>query len=91
MSLAGRETFDLEAGMARVRITRIEEGPTINAVVLTKDAGFDESDSRSLEYGPGVKVLREYPVPLAGTAKFGDVDGVRIPEVSFTSPLIRTI
>lgn len=78
MTFSGGETFELAAGSAEVRITRIAEGPTFDVAVLTQNADFTAADLPALQYGPEVEIVREYAIPRAGTAKFGDVDGDRL-------------
>jgi hypothetical protein len=67
--------FALKAGMAEVRLTAIAPRPSLNVMVLTKNAEFKEEDLKALELPPEVKLLHEYKIAPSNIVKFGDVDG----------------
>ncbi|HEY4381362.1 MAG TPA: hypothetical protein VGN01_13510 [Acidobacteriaceae bacterium] len=67
--------FALKAGNAQIRLTAIQPRPSINVIVLTKNADFKEDDLKALELPPEVKLLREYTIAPSNIVKFGDVDG----------------
>ena len=70
----GRD-FTLHAGVARIRLTSITPRPSLNVIVLTKNADFKEDDLKPLELAPEVKLLHEYKIEPSNIVKFGDVDG----------------
>jgi len=67
--------FTLKPGNIEIRITSIQPRPSINVLVLTKDADFKEDDLKALELPPEVKLLHEYQIANSNIVKFGDVDG----------------
>jgi hypothetical protein len=67
--------FTLKPGNIEVRLTSIEPRPSINVMVLTKNADFKEDDLKALELPPEVKLLHEYTIANSNIVKFGDVDG----------------
>jgi hypothetical protein len=67
--------FTLRPGNIEVRLTGITPRPSINVIVLTKDANFKEDDLKALELPPEVKLLHEYKIANSNIVKFGDVDG----------------
>jgi hypothetical protein len=67
--------FTLKPGNIEVRLTAITPRPSINVLVLTKNADFKEDDLKALELPPEVKLLHEYTIAGSNIVKFGDVDG----------------
>jgi hypothetical protein len=67
--------FTLKPGNIEVRLTAITPRPSINVLVLTKNADFKEDDLKALELPPEVKLLHEYKIEPSNIVKFGDVDG----------------
>ena len=67
--------FTLKPGNVEVRLTSITPRPSINVLVLTKNADFKEDDLKALELSPEVKLLHEYKIEPSNIVKFGDVDG----------------
>ena len=67
--------FTLKLGNAEIRLTEIQPRPSINVIVLTKNADFKEDDLRALELPSEVKLLHEYTIANSNIVKFGDVDG----------------
>jgi len=67
--------FTLKAGMVEVRLTSIRPRPSLNVMVLTKNADFNEDDLKTMELPPEVKLLHEYKIAPSNIVKFGDVDG----------------
>jgi hypothetical protein len=67
--------FTLQAGTADIHLTDITPRPSLNVLVLTKNADFKEDDLKALELPPEVKLLREYKIESPNIVKFGDVDG----------------
>jgi hypothetical protein len=67
--------FTLKAGMVEIRLTSIHPRPSLNVLVLTKNAGFKEDNLKALELAPEVKLLHEYKIEPSNIVKFGDVDG----------------
>jgi hypothetical protein len=67
--------FTLKAGMIEIRLTAIVPRPSLNVLVLTKNAGFKEDELKALELPPEVKLLHEYTIESPNIVKFGDVDG----------------
>jgi hypothetical protein len=67
--------FTLRPGNVEVRLTAITPRPSINVLVLTKNADFKEDDLKALELPPEVKLLHEYKIEPSNIVKFGDVDG----------------
>jgi hypothetical protein len=67
--------FTLKAGVANIRCTAITPRPSLNVIVLTKNADFKEADLKSLELPPEVKLLHEYRIEPSNIVKFGDVYG----------------
>jgi hypothetical protein len=62
-------------GEIEVRLTSIHPRPSLNVLVLTRNAGFKEDDLKALELPPEVKLLHEYTIAPSNIVKFGDVDG----------------
>jgi hypothetical protein len=67
--------FTLKPGIAEIRLTSIAPRPSLNVIVLTKNANFKEDDLKALELPPEVKLLHEYKIEPSNIVKFGDVDG----------------
>jgi len=67
--------YTLKPGNIEVRLTSIQPRPSINVMVLTKNADFKEDDLKALELPPEVKLLHEYTIANSNIVKFGDVDG----------------
>src|ERR1019366_2105107 len=67
--------FTLKGGTVEVRLTSINPRPSLNVLVLTKNADFKEEDLKALELPPEVKLLHEYKIEPSNIVKFGDVDG----------------
>jgi hypothetical protein len=67
--------FALKPGKVEVRLSSITPRPSINVMVLTKNADFKEDDLKAMELPPEVKLLREYKIANSNIVKFGDVDG----------------
>jgi hypothetical protein len=67
--------YTLKPGKIEVRLTSIAPRPSINVMVLTKNADFKEEDLKALELPPEVKLLHEYKIANSNIVKFGDVDG----------------
>lgn len=67
--------FDLKQGTIQIRLTSIHPRPSLNVLVLTKDADFKEADLKDLELPASVKLLREYHIRTPQITKFGDIDG----------------
>jgi hypothetical protein len=67
--------FTLKAGNAEVRLTSIQPRPSLDVLVLTKNADFKEDDLKALELPPEVKLLHEYKIAPSNIVKFGDIDG----------------
>jgi hypothetical protein len=67
--------FALKPGTAEIRLTSIVPRPSLNVLVLTKNADFKEDDLKALELPPEVKLLHEYHIEPSNIVKFGDVDG----------------
>jgi hypothetical protein len=68
-------TFELPAGMAYVKLTRIEMGAATDVLVLSKNANLKEEDIRPYQLPADVQLLKQYPIPPSNAVKFGDVDG----------------
>lgn len=67
--------FELEKGMTDLRLMRIENGPVLDVLVLTKNANFSENDLKEYELHPDVKLITSYEIPRADAVKFGDLTG----------------
>jgi len=67
--------FTLKPGTVEIRLTSIVPRPSLNVLVLTKNANFNEDDLKPLELPPEVKLLHEYKIEQPNIVKFGDVDG----------------
>ena len=67
--------FTLAKGTAEIRLTSITPRPSINVLVLTKNANLTDDDLKPLELSPEVKLLHEYKIAPSNIVKFGDVDG----------------
>lgn len=67
--------FPLTPGPLEVRLTAIQPRPSLNVLVLTKNAAFTEADLKPLELPAEVKLLHEYKIEPSNIVKFGDVDG----------------
>ncbi len=67
--------YTLKSGTIEVRLTAITPRPSLNVLVLTKNADFKEDDLKALELPPEVKLLHEYRIAGSNIVKFGDVDG----------------
>lgn len=68
-------TFELPAGPASIKITRIEAGAAFDVLVLTKNPDLTEKDIAPFQLNEEVKLLKEYKIPAANAVKFGDVNG----------------
>ena len=68
-------TFELPTGPAYVKLTRIEIGPVVDVLVLSKNAGLTEEALRPYQLPADVQLLKQYTIPLANAVKFGDVNG----------------
>lgn len=68
-------TFDLEAGLVSVKVTRIHPGSIFDVIVLTKDPLLKETDILPYQLNPEVVLLKAYDIPNASAVKFGDVTG----------------
>ncbi|MBH8567373.1 hypothetical protein KB206_00640 [Microvirga sp. STS02] len=68
-------TFELPAGMAYVKLTRIEMGAAVDVLVLSKNANLKEEDVRTYQLPEEVALLKQYAIPQSNAVKFGDVDG----------------
>jgi hypothetical protein len=68
-------TFDLKAGVADVKLTRIHPGAAVDVLVLSKNPDLEEEDIRPFQLNSSVKLLKEYIIPEANAVKFGDVTG----------------
>ena len=67
--------FALKPGTAEIRLTSIVPRPSLNVLVLTKNADFKEGELKDLELPPEVKLLHEYHIEPSNIVKFGDVEG----------------
>jgi hypothetical protein len=67
--------YTLKPGNIEIRLTSITPRPSINVLVLTKNADFKEDDLKALELPPEVKLLHQYTIANSNIVKFGDVDG----------------
>ena len=67
--------YTLKPGTVEIRLTSIVPRPSLNVLVLTKNANFKEDDLRALELPPEVKLLHEYKIEQPNIVKFGDIDG----------------
>lgn len=67
--------FLLKPGTIEIRLTSIQPQPSLNVLVLTKNAAFREDDLKTMELPPEVKLLHEYKIEPSNIVKFGDVDG----------------
>jgi hypothetical protein len=67
--------FALKPGTVEIRLTSIVPRPSLNVLVLTRNADFKEDDLKALELPPEVKLLHEYRIEPSNIVKFGDVDG----------------
>ena len=67
--------YTLKGGMAEIRLTSIHPRPSLNVLVLTKNADFNEDDLKALELPADVKLLHEYKIANSNIVKYGDVDG----------------
>jgi hypothetical protein len=68
-------TFELPAGPAYVKLTRIEMGAAVDVLVLSKNAGLRKVDVRPYQLPNDVQLLKQYTIPPSNAVKFGDVDG----------------
>lgn len=66
--------FELEEGEAYLRLMRIENGPVLDVLVLTKDKDFSEKELKKYELHPDVKLLKSYEIPNSNAVKFGDLN-----------------
>ena len=67
--------FVLKPGTIEIRLTSIRPQPSLNVLVLTKNAAFKEDDLKTMELPPEVKLLHQYQIEPSNIVKFGDVDG----------------
>jgi hypothetical protein len=75
LSWQGGGTFELAAGPAYIKLTRIEAGSAVDVLVLSKNANLGEEDVRPYQLPQDVQLLKEYRIPLSNAVKFGDVTG----------------
>jgi hypothetical protein len=69
-------TFELPAGPADIKVTRIEGvGAAFDALVLSQNPQLPEADIRPYQLVPDVQLLHEYAIPQANAVKFGDLNG----------------
>lgn len=68
-------TFTLKEGPNLVWLTRLDNEPIVDVLILTKKADFKEEDLLPLQFPDDVKLLKEYKIVNGHTAKFGDVNG----------------
>lgn len=68
-------SFELAAGAVDVRLMRIEGGPVLDVLVLSKGAELREEDLVPLQLHPDVELVREYRIPASNAVKFGDLTG----------------
>jgi outer membrane protein assembly factor BamB len=68
-------TFELPAGLAYVKLTRIEMGAAVDVLVLTKNASLQAEDVRPYQLPLEVQLLHQYAIPPSNAVKFGDVTG----------------
>jgi len=68
-------TFNLKAGVAAVKVTRIQPGSAVDVLVLTKNPNLKEEEIQPLQLNENVKLLHEYKIPASNCVKFGDVTG----------------
>jgi len=68
-------TFDLPAGPAYVKLTRIAAGAAVDVLVLSKNAALRDEDIRPYQLPADVQLLRQYEIPPSNAVKFGDVNG----------------
>lgn len=74
MSFKATGSFDLQKGPVLVWITRMENSPVVDVLVLTKNKDFKEEDLPALQFPDDVRLLKEYQV-AGGIVKFGDITG----------------
>jgi hypothetical protein len=67
--------YTLQPGTTVIHLTAITPRPSLNVLVLTKNADFKEDDLKSLELPADVKLLHEYQIVPPNIVKFGDIDG----------------
>lgn len=68
-------SFILKPGITNIKITRIDPGSAVDVLVLSKQKDLKEEDIIPFQLSPGVKLVKEYKIPLSGTVKFGEVTG----------------
>jgi len=68
-------TFALQPGPISIKITRINNGPAFDVLVLSKNASLREDDVRPYQLPEDVQLLKEYSIPPSNAVKFGDVTG----------------
>ncbi|UOQ96803.1 hypothetical protein MUN81_16330 [Hymenobacter sp. 5317J-9] len=68
-------TFELPAGPAYVKLTRIDMSAAVDVLVLSKNASLKEEDVRPYQLPEDVQLLKQYTIPRSNAVKFGDVDG----------------
>jgi hypothetical protein len=69
------EAFQLQAGINRVKITRINPGAAVDVIVLSQNQSLKEEDIKHCQLNSDVKLLKEYKIPESNAVKFGDVNG----------------
>ncbi len=67
--------FTLKPGMAEIQLTAITPRPSLNVLVLTKNAELQGRRSEGAGASAEVKLLHEYKIAPSNIVKFGDVDG----------------
>lgn len=68
-------SFNLKPGPIQIRLTSIHPRPSLNILVLSKNAAFGQDDLKGMELPPQVKLLREYHIVNPNILKFGDIEG----------------
>jgi hypothetical protein len=91
MSFKNGGDFTLAKGPLEIRLTAITPRPTLNVIVLSRNAAFAEKDLQPLELPDEVATLREYKIPQASIIKFGDVDGDGKPDFLVITPSYSAI
>lgn len=67
--------FNLPAGRADIKITRIDEAPAFDVIVLSKRADLTAEHVRPYQLHDDVRLLAEYKILSANAVKFGDATG----------------
>lgn len=69
------DSFELQAGMVDVKLTRINRGAAVDVLVLSRNPNLQEEAIRPYQLNENVKLLKEYKIPHSNAVKFGDVSG----------------